>query len=144
MPIRRKKKIHLSIIMKIGLSSKTSRHDCVTSCSSYLENTGSLESPPGFPESHFENCCSVLMQPLGPAHSSKRRVLKQAAILAPPQQDGQNTTESVAVLLPVCTGLGGAWVLQENLQLEPTLPLSGLGNLSWDPVLHSCSADSSS
>lgn len=54
------------------------------------------------------------------------------------------TTESVAVLLPVCTGLGGAWVLQENLQLEPTLPLSGLGNLSWDPVLHSCSADSSS
>ena len=84
------KEIHLSIIMKIGLSSKTSRHDCVTSCSSYLENTGSLESPPGFPESQFENYCSVLMQPLGPAHSSKRRVLKRAAILAPPQQDGQN------------------------------------------------------
>lgn len=69
---------------------QTSRHDCVTSCSSYLENTGSLEFPSGFPGSHFENCCSILMQPLGPAHSSKHRVLKRAAILAPPQQDGQN------------------------------------------------------
>ena len=71
MPIQRKKK-NLSIIMEIGLSSKASRHDCVTSCSNYLENTGSLESPPGFPGSHYENYCSGLMQPLGPAHSSKQ------------------------------------------------------------------------
>ena len=54
------------------------------------------------------------------------------------------TPESVAVLFPVCTGLAGAWILQENLQLQPTLPLSGLGNRRWDPVLHTCSADSSS
>lgn len=65
---REKKKINLSITVKIGLSSQTSRHDCVTPCGSYLENTGSLESPPGLPE----NYCSIPTQPLGKPCSQLR------------------------------------------------------------------------